>query len=283
MEPGKAVRIKGIDNPLISIIIPSMRDESSLSPLLEDIENQTVDSIEIIVAYRISPSGRARNMGMNIAQGKYLLLFDDDIRLGNKDIIRNLIYALESGENIGLSGASIQLPPDSSSFQKRIGREIPRLVFPILDELTDSDMVTTMCWAQKKENWELVGPFNEELFRGVDPEYRKRVREKGFRVVIAPNTWTYHPAPKNLQSFLTTSYRNGYSSAYAQKFFPELVAPVPDSGKSEELTEKSFIVRVFNSLFTILSSIIRLRYLSILERISYSFGYIAGYFSKTQK
>ena len=283
MEPGKAIRLKGVIDPLVSIIIPSMRDENTLAPLLAEIEQQSVDSVEIIVAYRISPSGRARNMGMKLAQGKYLMLFDDDISLGNRYIIKNLIDALESDDKIVLSGASIQLPPDSTPFQKRVGLEIPRLVFPILKNLTDSDMVTTMCWAQKRVHLDIVGYFNEDLQRGVDPEYRKRIRDKGFRIVIAPNTWTYHPAPKNLKSFLKMSYRNGHSSAFAQRFFPELVAPVPDSGSTEDLIEKSFIIRVKNTFLTMLSSLFRLRYLSLLDKISYSLGYLSVFIKNEQK
>jgi len=280
LEAGTVKKIFGTENPEISIIIPSLRSETELSPLLEDIQNQSLKSVELFIVYRVSPSGRARNLGAEKAMGKYLFFFDDDIRLGDENVLGNLVEVLKNNESVGLVGASIQLPPDSTSFQKRIGRQIPRMVFPIVDKITDSDMVTTQCWAQRRENFQKIGPFNEDLYRGVDPEYRQRVRSAGYRTVIAPSTWTYHPASKNMTDFIRQNYRNGYSSAYAQKNFPDLVAPVPDSGRIGEIKHRSAASRFSNIIITIIRSIVKLQFLNIIERISYGAGYFAGRLKK---
>jgi len=280
LQSGTVKKLFGVENPEISIIIPSLRSEAELNLLLEDIRNQSLKSVELFMVYKVSPSGKARNLGTEKAMGKFLFFFDDDIRLGDENVLENLVEVLKNNESVGLAGASIQLPPDSTPFQKRIGRQIPRMVFPIMDQITDSDMVTTQCWAQRRENFEKIGPFNEDLYRGVDPEYRQRVCSAGYRTVIAPQTWTYHPASKNMKEFIRQNYRNGYSSAYAQKNFPDLVAPVPDSGRIDEIKHRSTASRFFNTIITIIRSIVRLQFLNIIERISYGAGYFIGRLKK---
>jgi len=235
-----------------------------------------VTSLELIIAYRFSPSGRARNAGAALAQGRHLIFMDDDIGLGDENVIANLCRTLESDDSIGLVGASTVIPPDANRFQKRIAVEVPRMVYPVVDDIIDSDMVTTQCWAQRRANRDKIGAFTETIERGVDPEYRHRVRSSGYRVVIAPNTWTFHPPPKNFQSFAKQTYRNGRASARAQKNHPELVVPVPDSGENGNSRDIGFPGRLIRSLWRIAEGLLRFRFLQVCERLIYGMGYIAG-------
>jgi glycosyltransferase involved in cell wall biosynthesis len=280
MQLGTVKRIFGVDNPRVSIIIPSMKTEETLAPLWDEIRAQTEKSLEVILVYGIRPSGRARNLGASQAKGEFLFFFDDDIGLGHKEVVVNLIAPLKADPSIGLSGTSTLLPPKANPFQKRVGREIPRMVFPVLDKLTDSDMVTTQCWAQRKDNFLMVGGFSEEIERGVDPEYRHRVKSRGFRIVIAPNSWHYHPPPKDLVSLWKLSYRNGRASARAQKFHPELVTPLSLTGEADIGEGRSLSKRIIFSVWEVVRGIIRGRYLRVIERISYAMGFFAGKLSK---
>ena len=266
----------GVEDPDISIIIPTIRTEDKLQPLLGDIRLQSVDSIEVILAYKFSPSGKARNAGAALAKGKYLVFMDDDIGLGNEKVVFNLCEVLKSDSAIGLAGASTLIPPDANKFQKRVSVEVPRMTFPVVDEIVESDMVTTQCWAQRRENFEKAGPFTEIIERGVDPEYRYRVRSLGYKIVIAPQTWTFHPPPDNFKSFIKQTYRNGRASARAQKYHPELVVPVPDSGEGAATKDVGFIWRLLRSAWKLTDGIIRLRFLQVCERIIYGLGYLAG-------
>jgi GT2 family glycosyltransferase len=276
MIPGTVKLLFGVDKPRVSIIIPSMKTEEELQPLLSAIKSQTEKSLEVILAYGIKPSGRARNMGAVLAKGEYLLFFDDDIGLGSDEVISKLIAPLEAERNIGLTGTSTLLPPEANRFQKRVGREIPRMTFPVVNKATDSDMVTTQCWAQRRDNFQLVGGFSEVIERGVDPEYRYRVKNKGFRIVIVPQAWHYHPPQKDFISFWKLSYRNGRASARAQKYHPELVVPLSAFGEVDSGRRKSFLQRSVSSLWEIISGIFRGRYLRVAERIAYTIGYFEG-------
>ena len=273
-------KVVEVESPLISVIIPSLKTEEELAPLLKAVGEQTEKSVEIIIVYRVAPSGKARNMGAYASKGEFLVFLDDDIQIGNRDVLRNLIDVLKSDERIGLVGASTLLPPDANRFQRRVGREIPRMMFPVVNELTNSDMVTTQCWAQRRENFLKVGPFSEVIRRGVDPEYRHRVRSRGYRIFIAPNTYTYHPPPINLRLLCRQSYRNGHASALAQRLHPELVVPVPDSGVPVTSENTLFILRVLKSIRVLIYGLGSFRYLGVFERISYAAGYLMGRLEK---
>ena len=271
------------ENPKISVIIPSLKTVKKLQFLLNQIKSQTEQSVEVLVVYKVSPSGKARNKGAFAAKGRFLVFIDDDVQLGSVFVLSNLVNALESGADIGLVGASTLLPLNANRFQKRVSKEIPRMTFPVVDELTESDMVTTQCWAQMKEVFREVGPFTESINRGVDPEYRHRVRSNGYRIVIAPDTFTYHPPPKNFRALCRQSWRNGYASALAQRYHPQLVVSVPDSGFMADYKESGFASRIIKSIGSLLTSIAALKCLKACERMSYAAGYLIGRLEKRKK
>jgi len=93
-------------NPLVSVIVPTKNSSKFLEACLESIKNQTYKNIEIIVVlpedsqeflelankygirleYTNRGKNASRNTGVEAAQGKYVLLLDDDMILENKVI-----------------------------------------------------------------------------------------------------------------------------------------------------------------------------------------------------
>jgi GT2 family glycosyltransferase len=84
--------------------------------------------------------------------------------------------------------------------------------------------VTTTCCALRRDVFDACGGFDEGLERGVDSEFFYRLRRAGYRLVIAPDAWTYHPAPASLGRLLAKHFR--YGTGYAQEVqrHPELAA-----------------------------------------------------------
>ena len=261
---------------MVSVIIPSFYSEDAISGLLKDLRQQTIKRLEVLLVYRVKPSGRARNLGAAKSIGDFLVFMDDDIRLGDENVVANLIEPLKRDTSIGLTGASIRTPPGANRFQQRVAAEIPRLEFPIVEKPVDSDMVTTQCWAQRRDCFLEIGPFSEIIDRGVDPEYRRRVRRKGLRTIIVPHTWSYHPPPVNLSGFLRQNFRNGRYSANAQRRYPHLVVPVPDSGEIDEIIKRSLGYRIFRGISILFKSLFSFKFCQLIERLSYAGGYIVG-------
>ena len=189
------------DHPMVSIIIPSLDGNrcGNVEKLVKQIKKQTVKNIEIILSINEKPNGHARNIGVLAASknSKYLCFFDDDVELGTDYIIKNFIDGLEI-EKVGLVGAS-QLPPsDSSLFQRWIAYDLDKASSSIKKEIVDSEMVTHAGLACKTVLWRAFDGEDSNLITGTDTDLRERMRNNGYRVILVPNTFVFHPLPKRL-------------------------------------------------------------------------------------
>jgi GT2 family glycosyltransferase len=73
--------------------------------------------------------------------------------------------------------------------------------------------VTTTCCALRSEVLEKAGGFDETLEQGVDTEFFVRVRRLGYRFLLIPDAWTWHPAPATLRALLRKQWRYGMGHA----------------------------------------------------------------------
>jgi len=262
-------------NDRISVIIPSFRNHSNLKPLLGDLSSQSVKHFDIQIVKGISPNGKARNIGANKCKGNIFIFLDDDIRLGHKKVFENLISAVKE-ENIGLTGTSQKIPLYSSWFQKKCAAQLHRTEYKIVDVITESDMVTTACCAIRREVFYQLSGFNEKVIRGVDPEFRYRLRQKGYRVVIVPKSWHYHPMPANLSKLIKIQYRNGYSSAFVFKFYYDLLVETPNNYDTEFISKRSLSYRTFRFTKETMEALIKFNIFLFITNISYRVGYLCG-------
>ncbi|MFQ5886331.1 MAG: glycosyltransferase [Anaerolineae bacterium] len=213
--------------PQVSIVIPSLSGQ--LGTLETSIKSQSFRHYEICAVVRVKPSGRARNVGAKRAKGDILVFIDDDAVLGDEHTIANLVEPLQEDHTIGVTGASKLIPPDSSWFQRWVAREVPRIQHPIVDEPLETNpdpergyycKVTTTCCAMRREVFEEAGGFNEELVRGVDTEFFVRLRRLGYRFILVPNTWVWHPAPPTLGALLRKHFLYGVGHSQEVKRDP---------------------------------------------------------------
>jgi hypothetical protein len=219
----------------VSVIIPSgdVSRDRNLALLQADLQAQTCLPNEVEVVRGIAPNGHARNLGVERTTGDILVFLDDDIRLGTSDILRSFVDHLMADPGLGMVGTSQLLPPDSTPFQVRCAQQISRSQSPVVETLTESDMVTTQCCAIRRAVLAQVGGFHGQILRGVDPELRHRVRQAGFRIAVVPHAWHYHPMPNCLRALLRMAWRNGAASAYARRRYPATVLFNPDGHVAE--------------------------------------------------
>ncbi len=184
----------------ISLIIPAGRPErrKQLDALVEKLMRGSVSPDEVVIIENISPASRARNLGAKKTVGDILILADDDIIIEQNDLLERVVSALLSSDSIGICGTSQDIPPDADGFQRAYRRQFDRVYSPIFVEATDSDMATTVFCAIHKTDFIEVGGFDESITAGEDNFLRHKIRELGKRVVVAPGTMVYHPAPKNM-------------------------------------------------------------------------------------
>ncbi|MGB9878103.1 MAG: glycosyltransferase, partial [bacterium] len=245
--------------------------------LIKQIEAQTFKKWELIIVKGDTRPSRAKNVGIAISRGRYILNLDDDSQLPQREAIENLIMAMESDEKIGAVGAGKLIPPYANRLCKRIMKELPRQQISISERIIDSDMIESGCWLLRKEAVIKVGGENELLFRGDDDYLRNVIREAGYRTVIAPNTYYYHMPPSTLIGFIKFAVRNGRGSAITQRLYPQWIYTGAEQHRMDVDFQPPFIKRLLRAIKTTIASIFLLHPIYVIYRLFYAIGYLWGW------
>ena len=132
----------------------------------------------------------------------------------------------------------------------------------------------TACFAIRRALlWELGG-FNEDMIRGADTEMRSRVRRKGLRLVVAPNTWFYHPMPASLGALCRLFSRNGRQSAESVRQAPWAALENPDGHTATFVARRSGLYRSARHLGRFLANLLTLKWIGVVAQLSYLAGYL---------
>jgi len=261
----------------ISIIIPCQNKTASIENLLGDIEHQKIDhEVEIVRVNAVSPSGKARNTGAMRADGDVFIFMDNDISLGQDKLLARLVQAVTNVSEIGICGVSQLIPRESNIFQHRCAREILHTEHPVVNFDKESGMIPAACCAVRREVFEEVGGFHSELLRGVDVEFSFRVHAKGYRLIMLANAWIYHPPPENMKEFCDQAKRNGYSTAYIDRFHSELNFDIGTNPSIRELNKKNKLQRAWRFFQASIKAIFKGRWLDLVYRAMYTYGYAKG-------
>ena len=189
------------ENPLVSIVIPTLNRYKYLKDVLQDLEKQDYSNFEVIVVDQSQPFQKdfyggynldiqlihqeepalwlARNRAVERAKGEYLLLFDDDSRVGPSWISDHL-KCLDFFDADISSGVSIST----------VGAEVPAnyAFFHISSQLDTGNVLI------KKDVFRAIGLFDRqfEKQRMGDGEYGLRAYLHGFRNVSNPYAKRLH-------------------------------------------------------------------------------------------
>lgn len=271
--------------PRVTVIIPSWDGHRNgcVPRLLESVDQQTFKDFELKLVKGVSPQGKAINQGAAEAVGEILMILDDDSRLADDTVFETLVRVLDDDPSIGMAGASIVLPPESNAFQRRAALQFPRFNTPVVDHVVDSDFACHGCCAMRAQVFRSVDGEREDIIRGLDPDLRVRLRNAGYRVVLAPNARIYHPLPDGWRKLLRMFFRNGFGSAYAQKFQPDSVYET-----HEELSDQTFqarttlAFRILRYPLRLLRALLTGNILRFGAYVAYAFGYLWGYLTARQ-
>ena len=155
--------------------------------------------------------GPARNQGLRIAKGDYILVLDIDT-IAQPGAIQALIQGMEDDPQVGLSGAKLISPNGHLQYTCRnfptlwskLFRQFPPLLQGWLlkkEELRDWDHSTRRyvgyvigaCQMIRRQALEQVGLYDERIFYGPeDVDYCLRMWKKGWRVLYNPDAVIVH-------------------------------------------------------------------------------------------
>lgn len=202
--------------PMLSVIVPVWNGADQIGPCLEALRTQDapVGSFEVIVVDNGSTdttaeiartfagvivaqeplpgSYRARNVGVALARGEWLLFTDADC-IPHQDWVRSALQASVAHPDAGVIGGRV------TTFRADGGNA----ACADFDDLFSLDQernirVAGKCitanWLCRKEVLLTVGGFDADLKSGGDVECSRRITAAGYPIVYAPEMQVRHPA-----------------------------------------------------------------------------------------
>lgn len=234
--------------PKLSIIILNWNSKIDLEKCLASIcENTALKEREIIVVDNCSRDGSvefikenyhdivlienkenrgvgpARNQGMKIAKGEFILILDVDTEI-KPCAIDNLVKTMERNAVVGLSGAKLIYPDGKlqyscrefpSVLSKFIFRRLPFKFFSEFlrkEEYRDWDhkslkyvgYVIGACQLIRRKAMKDIGFYDDRIFYGPeDMDYCLRMWQKGWKVLYDPGAVIMHRETRITKGFLS--------------------------------------------------------------------------------
>lgn len=237
--------------PLVSIIIPCRNEEKFIGKCIDSIiaNDYPKERLEFFIVDGMSDDGTrqieqrygkkypfikvldnpkkitpcALNKGIKYAKGQIVMRMDAHTTYERDYISKCVRYLSEyNADNVG--GICKIIPRDSTFIGKAIalasshpfggGDAYYRIGYS--KELRFVDTVPFGCY--KKEIFEKVGLFNENLVRSQDMEFNLRLRKAGGKILLHPDIVGYYYAYSDFKSFLKHRFLDGIWAIYPIKF-----------------------------------------------------------------
>lgn len=190
------------------VIVVDVGSPPSTIEWLKSLE-QTKDDFKLILNRKLPSISAARNQGIEITEGKYVVFIDNDV-IVTKDWLKELVGVASSSEEIGMVGSKILRMDEMVHFfsgyiaadfdqernLKGIGLRwlVPyRRYAPEVLVQKDVEWYPTTCLLAKRAILQKIGGFDESLSTcEEDKDLCLRVRRSGFRIVYCPGSEVYH-------------------------------------------------------------------------------------------
>jgi len=231
----------------VSIIIPCKNEEKYISKCLDSIINanwsnlekeiiicdgkSTDKTLDIINKYakkykfikvftnekEIAPTGM--NIGIKNSTGDFITRIDAHAQI-EKDFIINSLKIFDKDEKIVCSGGIIQ-----SIYDSRISKLISLAMSSSFGVgsayfrtgLKDSYVDTLAFGTYKKEIFDIVGLFDEELVRNQDDELNFRIIKKGYKIFLSRSIKSKYYVRSSFKKLFKQYYQYGYWKVYVNK------------------------------------------------------------------
>ena len=181
-------------------------DNGSTDGTLEWLHN-TYPMVRVIALKENKGVAFARNRALEVAQGEYLLILDNDICITD-EAISGLEDYMDSHPDVGMAGCRLQYPSgeiqESCKEYPSIRLKIKHVLFPNRKTFAyTSEVEANMpfepvyiigaCQMLRATVYQEAGPLDEHIFYGPeDCDYCLRIREHGSKVIYLPSYYMVH-------------------------------------------------------------------------------------------
>lgn len=238
------------NSPLVSIVIPCRNEEKYIRKCLETILQQDYpkENLEVLVVDGMSEDGTrgiiknysekypfikllenpdkftsfALNIGIKNSRGEVIARMDAHAGY-KKDYVSKCVKYLKEYDADNIGGTMKTLPAKDTLIAKaiaiclshpfgvggsqfRIGASKPKWV----------DTVFNGCY--KREVFEKIGLFNENLIRSQDMEFNLRFKRVGGKILMHPAIVSYYYPKDNLKDFFLHNFKDGIWAILPLKF-----------------------------------------------------------------
>ena len=217
-----------MNEPLVSIIIPTYNSERTIAKCLMSIKKQSYSNIEVIVVDRFSKDKtaviakefgakvifcncermKAKNIGLKEARGKYVCFIDSDMEL-SRNVISDCLSIAERDESIG--GVIIPEITVGQSFWARV-RAYERALYAGTD-------VESARWFRRSLALK-VGGFDEDILFFEEKTLQAKISELGFNTEARINSMIIHHEENfTLKRWIKKKYEYGKTFwKYVQRY-----------------------------------------------------------------
>ena len=163
----------------------------------------------------------ALNIGIKAAKGEIIVRMDAHAGYEKDYVSKCVAHLMESGaDNVG--GAMKTLPAKNTLVARAVAYSLASPFGAASDFRVGSkaaksvDTVFGGCY--KKEVFDKIGLFNENLLRSQDMEFNLRLRKAGGKILLAPDIVSYYYPKSNLKDFFLHNIEDGIWVIYPLKF-----------------------------------------------------------------
>jgi len=237
--------------PLVSIIIPCRNEEKFISKCLDSIINNDYpkEKIEVLIIDGMSKDRTreiinnyskkfpfikmfdnhrkftpfALNIGIKNARGEVIVRMDAHTIYKN-DYISRCVEDLDKAKADNVGGIWEIIPSKNTLVAKSIAFASSS-IFGAGDAYYRRGYSRGPKWVDtvfggcyKKEVFERIGLFNENLVRSQDMEFNLRLKKAGGKILLVPEIVSYYYPKSNLKDFFRHNFSDGIWSTYPLKF-----------------------------------------------------------------
>jgi cellulose synthase/poly-beta-1,6-N-acetylglucosamine synthase-like glycosyltransferase len=238
------------DKPFISVIIPCRNERNFIAQCLNswNLQNYPSSRMEILVVDGMSEDGTkeivqeyakkfscikllenekkvtpfALNIGITSSQGDVIIRSDAHATY-NKDYISKCVACLQEFDADAVGGV-IQTTSSEDSFVAQAITLSLKHPFGVGDASFRSgskksvwvDTVFGGCY--RKEVFEKIGLFNENLIRSQDMEFNLRLKRAGGKILLAPDITSVYYPKSTLREFFVHNFKDGIWAVYPLRF-----------------------------------------------------------------
>lgn len=271
----------------VSIIIPTYNEEKYIEKCIESIMNNDYPEKEILVIdgmstdktreilkryenikiidneQKITPV--AMNIGIKNSYGDFVMIAGAHTTY-SKNYISECVKKIEEEKCDVVGGTVINKPGNQSKMAQNISTVLSH-PFGVgggkyRTGYSKESLVDTVAYGiYKKEIFETVGLFNENLVRNQDIDLNLRIKRAGYKLMLVPQAKATYYSRTNLKKLLLNNFSNGYWVINSAKY-----SKIPFSVRH--------LIPLFFLLFIILGSIIS----SFLLFLKYIYIFILAFY-----